>query len=91
MEYRVFIPWILIIAAVVLITLIVLGVVAVTRKRQRTETPQDTGYDGGAYYNNLNPCSGEVPRNYCPYCGIRLYKDSSYCANCGRSVDKMSR
>lgn len=90
MEYRVFIPWALIIAAIVLITLIVLGVAAVTRKRQLTETARDTKHDIGTYHNS-NPYSGEVPRNYCPYCGIRLYTGSSFCANCGKSIDEVSR
>jgi len=33
---------------------------------------------------------GAVRRNYCPYCGIRLYEDACFCANCGRDVKGIS-
>lgn len=101
MIHKFFIPWIIIIAIVVFITIIVAGVITVSTKRRRAELSRDgeynSGYNSTPYSNNPNPYSGdtrvnsdEVPRNYCPYCGIKLYQGSSYCANCGRTVNRLS-
>jgi len=51
--------------------------------------PEPTPPRGPAPPSYPPPADGMVGRNYCPYCGIRLYNDASFCANCGRDVERI--